>query len=91
MANELTKGITAAITATHQWNEQEAKQISTLWRYIVIDGVSGLRTGSNKIYAQDDIFRMMPEINPRFFANFGVAELTIRQKNGTQIIIQRVR
>jgi hypothetical protein len=34
---------------------------------------------------------MFPEINPRFFHNFGVVELTIRQDNGNQIKLVRVR
>jgi hypothetical protein len=77
------------VTAVHERMERAAKQISSLWRYIVIDGEGN--TQKNPLMGQDDVFRMFPEINPRWFENFGIVELTIRQKNGTQLILKKVR
>jgi hypothetical protein len=77
------------VYAVHERMERAAKQISSLWRYIVIDDEGN--TQKNPLMGQDDVFRMFPEINPRWFDNFGVVELTIRQANGTQLILKKVR
>jgi hypothetical protein len=77
------------VTAVHERMKRAARQISSLWRYIVIDDEGN--TQKNPLMAQDDVFRMFPEINPRWFENFGIVELTIRQKNGTQLILKKVR
>jgi hypothetical protein len=73
----------------HERMKKTARQISNLWRYIVIDADGN--TQKNPLMAQDDLFRMFPEVAPNFFGNFGVVELVIRQKNGTQLILKRVR
>jgi hypothetical protein len=77
------------VQAVHERMEKAARQISSLWRYIIIDPEGNVK--KHPIMAQDDIFRMFPEINPRWFENFGVVELTIRQKNGDQIKLMKVR
>lgn len=80
-----------AMTVVHDRMKKEARQINTLWKCIVITQDGTVRPGSGKVYAQDDVFRMHPEISPRFFENFGVVELTIRQGNGNQIKLMKVR
>jgi hypothetical protein len=78
------------VTAVHERMERAAKQDTTsLWRYIVIDGEGN--TQKNPLMNQAEVFEMFPEINPRWFGNFGVVELTIRQSNGTQLILKKVR
>ena len=76
-------------TIVHNRFKAQAKQMSSLWRYVIID-TEGIVT-KNPILDQSDIFRMFPEINPRFFDNFGVVELTIRQGNGNQLKLMKVR
>jgi hypothetical protein len=78
------------VTAVHERMERAAKQDTTsLWRYIVIDGEGN--TQKNPLRNQAEVFKMFPEINPRWFGNFGVVELNIRQANGTQLILKKVR
>jgi len=83
------KTVEDAAIVVQERNKKTAREISSLWRYIVINGEGN--TQKNPILAQDDLFRMFPEVAPRFFDNFGVVELTIRQANGTQLILKKVR
>jgi hypothetical protein len=78
-----------SIQNVHQLYTDVARQISSLWRYIVIDGEGN--TQKNPLMDQSDLFRMFPEVAPNFFGNFGVVELVIRQENGTQLILKKVR
>jgi hypothetical protein len=61
-----------------------------LWRWITIDGKGNVKDSAG-IMTQVELFHAIPEINPSFFRNFGVVELTIRQKSGIQVKIMRVR
>jgi hypothetical protein len=70
-------------------NRKTAENMSDLWRWITIDIEGNVK--SEELMTQVQIFSSLPEINPRFFNNFGVVELTIRQRNGTQIKIMKVR
>ena len=81
--------VSDAACVVHDRMKKAARGMTGLWRYIVIDGDGN--TQKNPLMAQDDLFRMFPEVNPNFFENFGVDELVIRQKNGTQLILKRVR
>lgn len=65
-----------------------AQQDSSLWKWITIDqkGEVGLT-----LMTQEGVFNSMPEIYPRFFKNFDVTEMTLRQSNGTTIVLKKVR
>jgi hypothetical protein len=67
--------------------ENTAHNMPYLWRWITIDTFGNVQKGGLK--TQKELFDMVPEINPRFFDNFGVDELSVRQRNGSQIIIRR--
>ncbi len=73
----------------HEMFKKQAASMRDVWRLVRIDS-NGRATGGN-IMAQLEVFKSFPEINPRFFENFGVVELTIRQANGTQIKLMKVR
>jgi hypothetical protein len=66
-----------------------AREMPDLWRFIFIDKKGNVQ--KHPLMTQDEVLQMFPEINPRFFHNFGVVELTIRQDNGNQIKLVRVR
>jgi hypothetical protein len=76
----------AYVEVHNRFMAKAARQISSLWRYIVIDGEGN--TQKNPLMDQSDLFRMFPEVAPNFFGNFGVVELVIRQENGTQLILK---
>jgi hypothetical protein len=71
-------------------NRKTAENMSDLWTWITIDD-GGNVIVEPKTMTQVDLFGSLPEINPKFFNNFGADEINIRQKNGTLIIIKRVR
>mgnify|MGYP001361151447 CR=1 FL=1 len=72
-----------------EMHREIAAGMSDLWRYIVIDHEGN--TQKNPLTTQSELLNMFPEINPRFFHNFGITELVIRQANGTQLILKKVR
>jgi hypothetical protein len=65
-----------------------AQQDSSLWKWITIDQEG---TVKETLMTQEGVFNSMPEIYPRFFRNFGVVEMTLRQGNGTTITLKKVR
>ena len=73
----------------HKRFQAIAAEMPDLWRYIVIDHEGN--TQKNPLATQSELLNMFPEINPRFFHNFGITELVIRQANGTQLILKKVR
>ena len=65
-----------------------AGQDDSIWMWVTIDHEGKT---SNTLMTQEGVLNSIPEINPRFFPNFGVVELTIRQQNGTTVTLKKVR
>jgi hypothetical protein len=70
--------------------ENIAHNRDELWRWITIDAQGNVKH-DNGIMTQVDLVHAIPEINPSFFRNFGVVEMTIRQRSGMQVKIMKVR
>ena len=65
-----------------------ARRDDSVWMWVVIDQEGKT---SSTLMTQEDVLTSMPEINPRFFPNFGLVELTLRQQSGTTITLKKVR
>jgi hypothetical protein len=83
------KSDTEATVAVHEFMRDTARLMTSLWRYVTIskEGISA----EHPLRTQEDVFRMFPEINPRFFDNFNITEFKFRQRNGKQAILMRIR
>ncbi len=78
-----------AEVVVHARQEKQAETMFSGWRYLTIDYHGEVK--NYPVKSQVELFRAFPEISPTFFENFSVSELTIRQGNGTKLIIQRIR
>ena len=65
-----------------------ARKDDSIWMWVVIDQEGKT---NNTLMTQEDVLTSLPEINPRFFPNFGLVELTLRQQSGTTITLKKVR
>jgi hypothetical protein len=68
-----------------------AEDMTDLWRWFSYDK-DGNVSKANHLMTQTELLNSLPEINPRFFHNFDVDELVIRQKkSGATVVIKRAR
>ena len=92
-----TINVSQAEPVVHQRMRKYAQGCGAGWRVTVIDEEGKSEQWESSpgsgytIFSQEKIFNSFPEINPRFFVNFNVNELVIRQHGGKkQIIIKRI-
>jgi hypothetical protein len=67
-----------------------AHDMTDLWRWFSYDQ-DGNVSKAVHLMTQTELLNSLPEINPRFFKNFGVDEMVIRQKSGSTVVIKRAR